>query len=121
MPDSSLLVYNAMANHPLGLVPGDIVLGYQGIPWKRIYPELLAAELPLTGGIWGSSPSSFTHTMLGGAGLNWHLFETIDVVRHATGDTVHLPVAPLSAATDTIQAYEQLPCPACRCRARAIG
>jgi hypothetical protein len=109
--DSSLLVYTAMANHPLGLVPGDIVLGYDGIPWKRIYPELLAAELPITGGIWGSSPSSWTHSMLGGAGLNWHLFETLDVVKHATGDTLHLPVAPLAAATDTILNYEQLPVP----------
>jgi hypothetical protein len=110
MPDSSLLVYNAMSDHPLGLVPGDIVLGYEGIPWKRLYPELLAAELPMIG-IWGSSPSSFTHTMLAGAGLNWHLFGTIDVVKYDSGDTLHLPVAPLAAATDTIDTLEQLPVP----------
>jgi hypothetical protein len=95
LPDSSLLVYKAIEGHPLGLVPGDIVLGYQGIPWKRLYPQLLAAELPLTGWWWGSSSSSWTHSMLMSAGLNWHLFDTIDVVRHATGDTVHLSVAPL--------------------------
>ncbi len=111
LADSSLLVYNALPNHPLGLVPGDIVLGYQGIPWKRIYPELLAAELPICAGLWGSSPSSYTHKMLMGCGLNWHLFDTIDVVKYATGDTVHLPVAPLAAATDTIDTYEQMPVP----------
>jgi hypothetical protein len=93
------------------LVPGDIVLGYEGIPWKQIYPELLAAELPLCGGVWGTSPSSYTHKMLMGCGLNWHLFDTVDVVKFATGDTVHLPVAPLAAATDTIDIYEQLPVP----------
>ena len=67
--------------------------------------------LMITGGFWGSSPSSWTHTMLAGAGLNWHLFETIDVVKHDSGDTLHLPVAPLAAATDTVETSEQLPVP----------
>jgi hypothetical protein len=49
--------------------------------------------------------------MLMGCGLNWHLFSTIDVVKYATGDTLHLPVAPLATATDTIDTYEQLPVP----------
>ncbi len=111
LPDSSLLVYTAMPDHPLGLVPGDIVLGYEGIPWKRIFPQLLAAELPIAGGNWGGSPTSFVHTMLTGAGANWHLFETIDVVKFATGDTLHLPVAPLATATTPVPVFEQLPVP----------
>jgi hypothetical protein len=112
LPDGSLLVYKAMPSHPLGLVPGDIVLGYEGVPWKQLYRELLAAQLPLTGWWWGSSESSWTHSMLMSAGLNWHLFDTIDVVKHATGETVHLSVAPLvSAPQSRLDCTEQLPIP----------
>jgi hypothetical protein len=112
LPDGSLLVYKANPNHPLGLVPGDIVLGYGGVPWNQLYPELLAAQLPLTGWWWGSSESSWTHSMLMSAGLNWHLFDTIDVVKHATGETVHLSVAPLgSTPQGLLDCTEQLPIP----------
>ncbi len=109
LPDSSLLVYKTVPDHPLGLVPGDLVLGYQGIPWKRLYPQLLAAELPITGFWCGSSPSSWTHSMLMSAGMNWHLFDTIDIVKHATGDTVHLSVAPLAQYRKYLNCTEQLP------------
>lgn len=112
LPDGSLLVYKTMPNHPLGLVPGDIVLGYGGVPWERIYRRLLAAQLPLAGWWSGSSESSWTHSMLMSAGLNWHLFDTIDVVKHATGATVHLPLAPLaSTARSSLDCTEQLPVP----------
>src|SRR5215471_15574593 len=112
LPDSSLLVYMAAGFHPLGLVPGDIVLGYDGVPWKRLYRELLAAQLPLTGWWGGSSSSSWTHSMLMSAGLNWHLFDTIDVVRHATRDTLHLSVAPFATTPlGMLDGTEQLPVP----------
>ena len=112
LPDSSLLVYKAATSHPLGLAPGDIVLGYGGVPWKRLYRELLEAEMPLTGWWWGSSGSSWTHSMLMSAGLNWHLFDTIDVVKHATGDTVHLALSPLRVGSASgLDCTEQLPIP----------
>src|SRR5262245_14985847 len=111
LPDSTLLVYMAAGFHPLGLVPGDIVLGYDGVPWKRLYRELLAAQLPLTGWWWGSSASSWTHSMLMSAGLNWHLFDTIDVVKYATRDTLHLSVAPLTGLGTRLDCTEQLPVP----------
>jgi hypothetical protein len=43
LPDGSLLVYMVTPNHPLGLEPGDIVLGYEGVPWKNLVRELIAA------------------------------------------------------------------------------
>ena len=112
LPDDSLLVYKTVPNHPLGLVPGDIVLGYDGVPWKQLYPELLAAQLPLTGWWWGSSESSWTHSMLMSAGLNWHLFDTIDVVKHATGrdrPPVRRPAGQHSPSS--LDCTEQLPIP----------
>jgi hypothetical protein len=53
LPDSSTLVLRVVPNHPLNLVPGDIILGYEGIPWKTLVRELLDADLPMlafTGG-----------------------------------------------------------------------
>lgn len=89
-PDSTLLVYVAVPNHPLGLVPGDKVLGYDGVLWKDCYKELIEEELPVTGFWWGSSPTSFDHSFLMAAGMNWHLFDTIDIVKYETGEVQHL-------------------------------
>jgi len=110
LPDSSALVYQAVPDHPLGLVPGDVVLGYDRIPWKQLYPELLQAELPMRG-IWGTSDASFAHLALMSSGMNWHLFDTIDVVKYATGDTVHLPTSLMVGKSMTIWATEQLDIP----------
>ena len=38
---------------------------------------------------------TFTDHLFIGAGMNWHLFDTMDVLKYSTGDTVHLSVAPL--------------------------
>jgi hypothetical protein len=111
-PDGSLLVIKAVPQHPLGLVPADIVLGYDGIPWKVLYKELLAAELPLLPAyFWGSSKSAMTHNMLKSAGMNWHLFDTLDVVKYSSGDTMHYSTAPLASQSYFIFGNEQLEIP----------
>ena len=92
LDDGSALVYSAVANHPLGLEPGDRVLGYNGQPWRQLYRELLAEELPIWILWWGSSPSSFEHTFVMAATSNWHLFDTMDV-RKKSGDIVHVPTS----------------------------
>ncbi|PKK83389.1 MAG: hypothetical protein CVT49_08750 [candidate division Zixibacteria bacterium HGW-Zixibacteria-1] len=111
LPDSSLLVYTAVDNHPLGLVPGDVVLGYDGIPWKLLYPELLDAELPVCRPFWGSSEETFTHAILMAAGLNWHLYDTIDIAKYGTDDTIHLPTSLMDGQLLPLFATEQLPVP----------
>ncbi len=111
LPDSSLLVYKTVANHPLGLVPGDIVFGYDGIPWKHLYQELLETQIPLAGYWWGSSESSFTHSMLNGAGMNWHLFDTIDIIKYYSGDTLHLPTSNLIGQNMYIHCSDQIDIP----------
>jgi hypothetical protein len=113
LPDSSLLVFKALPDHTLGLITGDIVLGYDGIPWKVLYKDLLAAQLPIfrTYGAEGSTESSLTHNLLMSAGMNWHLFDTLDVVKFASGDTLHLSTAPLAGQTGFIWGNEQLRVP----------
>jgi hypothetical protein len=111
LPDSSALVYNVADNHPLGLVPGDVVLGYDGIPWKTLVLELMEAELPITGAMWGCSDETFMHSLLMAAGMNWHLFDTIDIAKYETDDTVHLPTGLLHNQPRIMFATEQLPIP----------
>lgn len=99
LPDKSLLVYKAIPAHPLGLEPGDIVLGYEGRPWSELYPEVLALGLPVAG-LWGSSPSTYEHAWLMAAGLNWHLFDTIDVKKFGTEEVLHLPTSLLTGLNE---------------------
>jgi hypothetical protein len=111
LPDSSLLVYKAIADHPLGLVPGDIVLGYDGLPWKILYQELLTAQLPVHGWYWGCSESSYLHSWLISAGLNWHLFDTIDIIKYNSGNIIHLPTTPLTKLDTLLLCTEQMEIP----------
>jgi hypothetical protein len=111
-PEGSLLVYRVLPNHNLGLQPGDLVLGYDGVPWKDLYPLLLAAELPIQlRGFWGSTDEAMEHCMLMSAGLNWHLFDTIDIQRYGSDDVVSLPTTLLVGQQGTIWGNEQLPVP----------
>ncbi len=112
LADSSLLVYRALEDHQLGLVAGDIVLGYDGILWKDLYKEIMEAQLPIrTTWVWGSTDASITHQILMSAGMNWHLFDTIDIVKHSSGDTLNLPTQLLTQQTGFIWGNEQLPVP----------
>jgi hypothetical protein len=93
-PDSLITVLRVVDNHPLNLEAGDIILGYDGVKWTDILVELLQAELPILP--WGGgSASSYNDALLLSAGMNWHLFDTIDIVKYNSSDTVHSSVLPL--------------------------
>lgn len=112
LPDSTALVYSVMPNHPLNLQPGDIILGYDGIPWKNLIKELYDAELPIFagGGLIGSSPHSAFHVAMLSVGMNWGLFDTIDVFKYSTKDTVHFATSLLKSINQPYHiATEQLP------------
>jgi|WetSurMetagenome_2_1015567.scaffolds.fasta_scaffold09537_2 hypothetical protein len=111
LPDSSALVLRTVSNHPLGLEPGDVILGYEGVPWKKLVKELLEADLPVP---WASigAWSAESHVRLRNVGNNWHLFDTIDVLKHSTKTTMHLPVYPLlNLPPDFMMGNEQLDIP----------
>ena len=117
LADGSLVVLRACPNHPLGLERGDIVLGYDGIPWGELYRLLLEQELPIElGAAWGSTDEAMDHAMLISVGQNWHLFDTIDVIDRDTGETLHLSTNLLAVARSrapgcSIWGNEQLPVP----------
>jgi Peptidase family S41/Tricorn protease C1 domain len=111
--DGSALIYDVAPGHPLGLERGDRLLGYDGRPWRELVNELLAAELPTAGTAWGSSPNAFEHTLVQSANVNWHLFDTIDILKHATGTVEHHPTALLNTTPPLRSPFcsEQLPVP----------
>ena len=85
-------------------------MGYDGILWKKLYKELLTAELPFRySGTIGSNPKSVTHLLLTSAGENWHLFDTIDVVKYNSGVTIHLPTSLLQNKKMKLLSTTQLP------------
>jgi hypothetical protein len=94
LPDCTSLILRVVDNHPLDLHPGDIILGYEGIPYHIILNELLDAHLPGLLPCIGtrSAERDFYYKL---PGMNWHLFDTIDILQYATGDTLHLPLAPM--------------------------
>jgi len=94
LPDSSIMVLRVVDNHPLNLEPGDIIIGYNGANWKDILEELLEAELPIAPFSVGAE-TAFRDALFLSAGMNWHLFDTIDILKHSTGETLHLSVYPL--------------------------
>jgi hypothetical protein len=111
LPDSTNLVYRVAPDNPLHLEPGDLVLGYEGVPWKRLYPRLLDAGLPLSYvNSWsGTSPESMGQFWLMSVGLNWGLFDTIDVLKSQSGDTLHLPTVLLDTAFQAVWQSDQVP------------
>jgi hypothetical protein len=112
LADRSLLVYKVVDNHPLGLEPGDLVLGYDGRPWHELYPELLEAELPFgQSWWWGSSETSFDHSFMMAAGKNWHLFDSIDVVKYSSGDTTSLATSIMVGQDVSLWTSEQVAVP----------
>ena len=110
LPDSTVFVYSAVSNHPLGLVPGDIILGYDGRLWKDLYKDLLEIQFPIPHFyVSAGAERAATHQWLQAAGMNWHLFNTIDIVKYATGDTVHLHTDLLSTPMPGFRVTEQMP------------
>jgi hypothetical protein len=110
MPDSSLFVYRVVPNHPLGLETGDIILGYDKTPWKDLLKEIRNAELPIwRSHVVGSNKSSTDYALLTSAGENWHLFDTIDILKFNTSDTLSLPTNLLQNQEMELINTDQLP------------
>lgn len=107
--DSTLLVCKVVDSHPLGLELGDRILGYEGRPWKTLYRVLLSNELPITNINAAATPQSAYHMWMSAAGENWHLFDTIDIIKHGSGDTLNLSTSLLMGQEPLFPLNEQLP------------
>ena len=92
--DGEIFVFKTIDNHPLGLEPGDVILGYEGVKWMDIVEELMDFHIPIFGAS-STNEEARKHDLLISAGINWHMFSTIDIVKYTTGDTLHLSLEPL--------------------------
>jgi len=109
LEDGSALVYAAIPGHPMGLEPGDRILGYDGRPYRDLYRQLLDEDVPLWPLWWGSSPSSFDHSFVMAAAMNWPFFQTMDIAKHGTGKVVHVPTSNMPGIIWYGFCSEQLP------------
>lgn len=112
LADSTLVVYKVRNNHPIGLELGDVILGYDGVLWKDLQEHLLESQLPLLlNPLHGSTESATTHLIQIAAGLNWHLFNTIDILKYSTGEILHFPTINLSGQGVTVYARDGMVIP----------
>ena len=114
LPDGSALVFDVIPEHPLGLERGDIVLGYDGVAWSELYLQLYAQNIPLSGfpGMHVQYPShagARLHTWLASAGMNWHLFDSINVLKHSTELAETYSTSALEGQSTPIWCTEQTP------------
>ncbi len=108
--DGSLVIVDVASDLPIDLMPGDILLGYEGVPWSVLTEELWDAKVPL-GGWYGSTAESIHYVKMTNASMNWHLFNSMDVVKHSSGDTLNLSLEPMATfySSDEIYNNPQLP------------
>ena len=92
--EGEIFVFKTIDNHPLGLEPGDVILGYEGVKWMDIVEELMDFHIPIYGAS-STNEEARNHDLLISAGMNWHMFSTIDIIKYSTGDTLHLSLEPL--------------------------
>lgn len=119
--EDELVVLRAVENHPMGLEAGDKIIGYDGTPWKEIYPGLLRMEFPVTSHDWWiadglyhlvlpliSNDENHHHFWMTSVGLNWHLFDTLDFVKYGSGEILHAPTHLLEGMEYSLQGNRQL-------------
>ena len=110
LPDGSAMVYRTVEDHPMGLVPGTVIVGVDGREWSDLYGELFGEGLPVTG-FWASSEEGFEHSWQMAVGANWHLIEFFEA--YVPGDDVQylLSTAPLDGWYTDLWCTEQVPVP----------
>jgi hypothetical protein len=109
--DGEIFVIKTIQNHPLGLEAGDVILGYEGVAWGDLIEELINADIPFLSSH-STNEQARKHNLMISAGMNWHMFSIIDIVKYSTGDTLHLSLEPmLQIADEYLLSAEQMDIP----------
>lgn len=105
--DSFAMVYNAHPGHPFGLQPGDIILGYNDVPWTDLVRIIL--KFPLPNSVYkGSTDIATMHRYIQAAGENWYLFDSINILK-CDGRRINLPTSLMVGHSYNDFCTEQLP------------
>jgi len=105
--DTLALVYSAHADQPFGLQAGDIILGYNNIPWTTLVHTMLSSWLP-NSVYKGSTDTATMHRYIQAAAENWYLFDTINI-RKCDGSLVNLPTSLMNGVYYEDFCTEQMP------------
>ena len=107
LDDSTAVVYSADAGHPFGLQKGDVILGYNNIPWKRLVQKVMEYEMPV--GMYRAATEAATwHRYMQAAGENWYLFDTINIQK-CEGNVVSFPTSLMIGTHFQDLCLEELP------------
>jgi hypothetical protein len=94
--DSSAMVYSSLPGNVLGLQPGDRVLGYNNIPWKKLVPMLLRHQIPM-GMAPYSTDSATWHRYITGVLSNFLMFDTLNIEK-CDGTKINYPTTIMTSA-----------------------
>ena len=83
LDDDTALIYKAASNNPLGLKPGDAIVGYDGKDLRHALAEML--RRPICGSQ-PTHPESNDHVLLQAAASNLHLHRTMQFRRHGSSE-----------------------------------
>ena len=107
--DSLAMVYDVAPGQPFHLQPGDIILGYNGIPWLTLSRLMIQYQLPY-GVTTGSTDVATMHRQIQAAGENWYLFDTINIQK-CDGSIQNYPTSLMIPTGFSNLCTEQLPVP----------
>lgn len=107
--DTEAMVYAAHADHPFHLQPGDVIAGYNNVPWLSLVKTILRHQLP-NSVYKGSTDAATWHRYMQAAGENWYLFDTINI-RKCDGSMVNLPTSLMNGVLYQDFPTEQMPVP----------
>jgi hypothetical protein len=107
LDDDRLLVYHVEPDNPAGLEPGDLILGYDGVPWSELATALEACHIPTCG--YHRAAAVADHRLLMSTVMfNAHLFKRLDVQRYGSTEIESIPTDDLLAYESTLECAEQI-------------
>ncbi len=105
--DSEAVVYEAVPNHPFGLQRGDVIWGYNNVPWTQLIDIILRHQVPNISGV-KSAPAATRHNYIRSAPYNWHLFNTI-IIKKCNGVFEKYPTSLMEGKDYAMLCQEAMP------------
>ncbi len=107
LADDNLLVYRVHPDNPAALEPGDIIIGYNGKPWRELLTEIDRWKIPVCGRAAGAARAE-DHIRMNSAMNNAHLFKTLEILRLASGKVESISTDGLLSDSSTVLCTEQM-------------
>lgn len=107
LEDGSLLVYQVTPDNPAELAPGDLILGYDGVPWRELAMQLEACDIPICG-YHRAANAADDWLLMSAVMYNAHLFNNLDVQHYGSAETRAIPTDALLTYDSPLECGEQI-------------